>query len=93
MVVDEVECLIRAPTSPGRAHRFAFLRSATAAAHKLRSLLDASQVSVVELADFDDASLSAGRDNLAVFIGSAIPPDHVFDPSRFSANDLWFVSV
>jgi hypothetical protein len=91
VVDDEVECLIRAPTSVGRAHRFAFLR-AQVAADKMRPPLSACQVTVVELADFDDESLSARSDDLAAFIGS-IPADHVFDPRRFSANDLWFVSL
>jgi hypothetical protein len=90
MVDDEVECLIRAPTSVGRAHRFAFLRAQ--AADKLRPPLSAYQVTVVELADFDEESLSAKSDDLRTFIGR-IPADHVFDPGSFSANDLWFFSL
>src|SRR5690349_60322 len=44
LVAGEVECLIRAPTSVGQAHRFAFLRSRPAGDGHLRPLLDAYQV-------------------------------------------------
>lgn len=94
LIVDnEVDCLIRAPTSAGEAHRFAFLRSPATSAEALRRLLDANDVDVVELIDFEEPCMWAKAERLAAFIGPKLPPAHAFDPQRFSANDLWFVSV
>jgi hypothetical protein len=87
-----VECLIRAPTSVGRAHRFAFLRSAGTMVDALRPLLDRAQVTVVELADFEEPKLSIRIEDLARFVDAPLPPPHVFDSQRFAANDLVFVS-
>ncbi len=88
---DGFVCQVRAPTSVGRAHRFAFLRSG-AAAELLRPLLEAHQVSVVELSDFEERSLSARIDDLVEFVRYGVPPGHVLDPACFAANDLVFVS-
>jgi hypothetical protein len=90
---DEVDALIRAPTSVARAHRFAFVRSGSSAAESLLAILRRNEAHTVELEDFELPSLSIDPDDLVAFVGRAMPQAHVFDPARFSANDLWFVSV
>jgi hypothetical protein len=90
---DEVDGLIRAPTTVAPCHRFAFVRSGSCASALLRPLLEQVRVEVVELDDFELPTLSVRADNLAAFVGPNAPPTHAFDPNRFSASDLWFVSV
>jgi hypothetical protein len=90
---EEVESLIRAPTSGLEAHRFALLREEGRAADSLRPLLADHSVEVVEFADFDERTFSAQAVDLEVFMGTTLPPAHEFDPKRFSAGELWFHSV
>jgi len=83
---------IRAPTTVARELRFAFVRRDCRCSNDISRILSASGADVVWVSDFDESNLAIAAHDLAVFIDGDVPPLHVFDPDRFAAGDLIFVS-
>jgi hypothetical protein len=88
---------LRAPTANGRATRFAFILANSTVADKTRTALRQADAVTVEVDDFEAAVFSVEPDDFAGFAGFELPVGgafrEAFDPSRFSANDLIFVTT
>lgn len=89
----ELVATLRAPTLHTQATRFAFLLAEATVADQTRAALRQADAVTVEVDDFEAAAFSAEPDDLAAFAGYELPVGEAFDPSRFSANDLIFVTV
>jgi hypothetical protein len=88
---------LRAPTPNGRATRFAFILANSTVADKTRTALRQADAVTVEVDDFEANVFSVEPDDFAGFAGFELPVGgafrEAFDQSRFSANDLIFVTT
>lgn len=86
---------LRAPTANDRATRFAFISANSTVADKTRIALRQADAVTVEVDDFEADVFSVEPDDFAGFAGFELRGGfrEAFDPSRFSANDLIFVTT
>jgi hypothetical protein len=84
---------LRAPTAVGRATRFAFILAGSTVADEMQAVLQRADARPVELEDFEAVILSIEPEDFVVFAGLELPHEEAFDPTRFAANDLVFVTT
>lgn len=93
----ELVAAVRAPMLHTRATRFAFVLANSTVADKTRTALREADAVTVEVDDLEAAVFSVEPDDFAGFAGFELPAggafSQAFDPSRFSANDLIFVTT
>jgi hypothetical protein len=78
----------------GRATRFVFLHAGSALTEEIRAVAESADALVIETDDFDAEVLSMDAADFAAFKGDEVVlPEEAFDPSRFAANDLIFVTT